>query len=77
VSAKRKLADCDLVYTWTGKRAHVLRFGTGPSDGRAAECSLFPMWGTYWYGTGTQAEWERARALPLCKRCAEHVDAVQ
>jgi len=38
----------------------------------AACCGRRPVWYSAegWLGTGSQAEYERATALPLCKACA-------
>ena len=60
-----------LVYFAKGRMAHLMtmgevnsRYGLGPL------CKRVPWWHTP-LGTGTQLEWERARALPLCSKCRE------
>lgn len=68
----------DLVYTRRGKVAHVLPFSAGYgtygghriSDGEAL-CLRSPSIWDEWRGTGSQAEAEKARGLPLCARCEE------
>lgn len=59
-----------LVYYRYGRVSHLMtmgevnsRYGLGPL------CKTVPGWHEP-YGTGTQDEWERARELPLCSRCA-------
>lgn len=56
----------ELLYLRRGRVAHcVLRNGTYPD----AVCGVGPQWPSDWYGTGTQAEYERAERLPRCQRC--------
>jgi hypothetical protein len=60
-----------LVYTSPhSRRVHVLGFGDGPNDRVAALCGVTPPFGTGWLGTGSQREYDRVAALPLCKRCS-------
>lgn len=60
-------ADVDRMYTPSGAMAHLVRRSLYGS--RVAACGLYP-WPSEFLGTGTQAEYERAERLPLCKRCA-------
>lgn len=63
----------DLVYTEGGKIAHVLPDWASPNN-RAEEalCGRSP-WPGYWFGTGTQDEYEKARDLRLCVACKARV----
>jgi hypothetical protein len=55
------MSDPTRIYTERGKRAHLTDQGT---------VSLCGIWyPELFQGTGTQAEYERAADLPLCKRC--------
>jgi hypothetical protein len=66
------MADLSLytrVYVGRGKKAHLR-----PNDsGRyfVARCGVAPAWydPNGWYGTGSQEEIDKAKAMPLCKRC--------
>ena len=63
--------DCTRVYLRRGAMAHLLSPNDSANSGCAtALCRLQPRWGTYWYGTGSQYEYEIAARLPLCPRCA-------
>lgn len=65
-----------IVYYPKGRFAHLMpmravntRLGEGPICDRVA----------WWHeplGTGSQDEWERARALPLCTKCKERQPSV-
>lgn len=58
----------DLKYRASGKVAHVVPFGDQhPVCGPLAGSSE-------WFGTGNWSELERAKAMPLCPRCATHTD---
>ena len=62
--------QCARVYAPRGKMAHLLPPGDQPTAGRPpALCLLYPRLGTAWLGTGSQKEYEKAAALPLCGRC--------
>lgn len=68
--------DCTRVYSRTGAKAHLLTPLASPNAGYpAALCGLSPQWFESWYGTGTQAEHEKAESLPLCKRCEQKAAA--
>ena len=60
---------CWRVYTSQFARAsHLLSPGDSPNSSWAtAVCGERPP-GTWW-GTGSQQEYDAAKALPLCKRC--------
>lgn len=67
MTARSPFADqCTRVYTPTGKRAHLLRPDISPNLRLAALCGGMPR---AWHGTGTQAEYEMAASLPLCRYC--------
>jgi len=58
-------------YTRYGRVAHLLdpleyseRTGTA-----AVLCGLWEWYVHSWLGTGSQAEYERAASLPVCKNC--------
>ena len=62
--------ECPRVYTPRGRMAHLLRPGDQPSAGRApALCLRYPRPGASWLGTGSQDEYDKAAALPLCGKC--------
>lgn len=53
-------------YIEFGHVKHALR----RSSDRAALCGTGPHWcAPDWYGTGSQAEYERVAELPECRRC--------
>lgn len=56
-------------YAWqylpNGKVAHLVLAGL-------SVCGRDGVWGV-WYGTGTQDEYDKAAALPHCKRCEKQV----
>jgi len=58
--------DETLVYTFTGTRAHI---SVSNYLHRSTICGFVPMWGYEFLGAGSQAEYERAASLPVCKRC--------
>ena len=64
-------AGTSLVYTRYGRVAHISYPGLDDTFCRIS--SRMPGRGWVWrptlFGTGTQDEWEKARLLPLCKRC--------
>jgi hypothetical protein len=58
------------VYTPYGKMAHLLPLGDRATAGYpVALCRRSPALFDSWLGTGSQGEYEKAAALPLCKRC--------
>lgn len=52
-------------YMAGGSVAHAL----GRASDAAAVCGMGPWLSRHWRGTGSQEEYERAAALPLCRRC--------
>lgn len=44
-------------------------YGHGVTSGTPAICGVVPAFLGDWYGTGTQAEYERASTLPVCGHC--------
>jgi hypothetical protein len=61
------------VYTFTGKVAHLVAVGGSPSLHRPP--ALCGREAGTWLGTGSQAEYEKAAALPTCRFCAERLAA--
>lgn len=57
------------MYLAEGHRAHWVH----RSDvyGAMAACGTYG--GGWWLGTGDQAEYEKAEALPVCRNCAKKV----
>lgn len=60
---------------------HAIRKNPGSgveklSPNRAAQCGRSPVWFSPqgWMGTGSQEEYERNDALPVCKRCLVMID---
>ena len=60
-----KLTDYRRLYTRRGSRAHL----SGPYATTGAMCDLSRDRDEEWLGTGSQAEYDRAAKLPLCRRC--------
>jgi hypothetical protein len=60
-------------YSWkylpTGRVRHAL--STVVPNVVAAECGVWTF--GWWYGTGSQDEYDKLDALPPCKRCAAKV----
>lgn len=54
-------------FTIGGRVLHALR----DTSKRQAICGLGLHRSEDWMGTGSQAEYERAERLPLCKRCLQ------
>lgn len=62
------LSDYGRLYLREGHRAHLsLPFGTASIS--EALCPVMPTWPDEWLGTGSQAEYEKAAALPVCCAC--------
>lgn len=57
---------CTRAYARHGTMAHLLEPGDQASAGSVALCGSHAPW----LGTGSQDEYEKAAALPLCGRCA-------
>jgi len=60
--------DDVLVYTEGGTKTHILKPQASPNAYSDALCGR-SSWPQYWFGTGSQAEWERARSQELCTSC--------
>lgn len=63
------------VYTEGGRVVHRLPSLTTPNSYVSAECGVNP-WPNWWRGSGTQAteaEREKKRKMPRCKRCWKDV----
>jgi hypothetical protein len=61
------------VYLPHGRVAHLLSAGSSPNSYVPALCRIGPAPGTYWHGTGSQEETERAESLRVCALCARYV----
>lgn len=59
----------DSVYTPGGRVAHYLNYGSSPNDTCAQAMCGRSTWPGLWHGTGSSAEREKARNLPLCRSC--------
>jgi hypothetical protein len=61
----------DRVYSYGGRVAHLRPVSRPMGANYATACGVFPsLWGAV-LGTGNQTEYDRAAALPTCKRCAK------
>lgn len=57
-------------YLSQGHVAHLVSVvGLYDMETKPAECGLSPGWPFGWHGTGSQAEYDHAELLPLCRRC--------
>jgi hypothetical protein len=52
-----------------GNVTHLLTRDQSPNDDLPALCGRESMSG-FWWGTGTEREYDQARAMPLCLCCA-------
>lgn len=70
-----KLADYERRYTPGGQVAHLI---WGPDwsnhDVPHAACG-WSGWAMYWRGSGSQREYDKAAALPICRKCLLKVGA--
>lgn len=57
-------------YTPNGKVAHLISEANWGYPYPRAACGWDGQ-ATYWRGSGSQDEYDRAQALPLCKRCMD------
>jgi hypothetical protein len=58
-----------VVYTDAGTVAHLLGVGESPNDtGTEALCGR-SAWPGYWFGTGSQEEYEKAEDMRKCIAC--------
>lgn len=58
----------ELRYTPTGTVAHIVKPNLFDHDILVAPCGLAAH-SAWWRGTGSQTEYDKAKALPLCKTC--------
>lgn len=66
------MSEWEWHYLLTGTRTHArYRRSTGAGLDYEARCGAAPQYFSDWYGTGSQAEYERAEALPRCARCVK------
>lgn len=64
--------DYARLYLYQGSVAHMVNsdgLTTRRAHSRIALCGMAPDYPWTWYGTGTQAEYEKAAVLPTCRRC--------
>jgi hypothetical protein len=61
----------DFVYLRSGGVTHVRPFSGRSDYHRGVLCGMEPRLFTDWLGTGSQAEIDQARRMPLCIRCTE------
>jgi hypothetical protein len=61
----------DFVYLRRGGVTHVQPFSGRSDYHRGVLCGMEPGLFGEWLGTGSQAEIDQARRMPLCVRCAE------
>lgn len=64
------------VYLYEGITTHLLASWESPNEGAASLCGAKPGEDEFWYGTGTQDEWDLAELLPTCLECRMHDDSV-
>lgn len=62
--------DHEWHYLTHGRTTHARKRRSNGLDAVAA-CGAEPGWRGWWLGTGAQSEYERAAALPKCRRCVE------
>lgn len=61
--------DYDLVYLPSGRRSHVLLWTTQIYTYCGRDAGL---WNDSFLGTGSQREFDRAAAMPICTRCQHY-----
>lgn len=67
-----KFSDLPRAYGRFGKVVHLLPFGASLNNRTdSALCGYYP---SYWMGSGSWAEQDRAATLPLCARCLHFAD---
>lgn len=59
--------DYDLVYSASGKRAHIRLWTSAFETVCGVDMVAHPL-----LGTGSQNEYDRAASLQLCARCHDH-----
>lgn len=65
------------VYMRKGQVTHLLPPWSSPNDSVAALCGRMTGIGELWLGTGTEDEYDQARAMPLCTNCVELTGGAQ
>lgn len=61
-------------WRYTGPRGRV-KHAVGHGDvSRRAECGLEVYNSSYWFGTGSQDEYDKLESLPECKRCLRELE---
>lgn len=63
-------------YLERGTRKHALSRNALGAVTFGAECGLAPGWWRPWLGSGSQAEYETAEALPKCRSCLRRIGRV-
>ena len=65
-------------YLRTGSVVHARQpLGSTGVLSYTAVCGTSPTWFDFWYGTGTQSEYERADRMPPCWRCLTRLNRVR
>ena len=67
---RRGREEYPAVFTAYGEVTHLLTRDQSPNDDLPALCGRETKQG-FWWGTGTEREYDQARAMPLCRDCAE------
>lgn len=62
-----------MVYTPSGRVAHILHLGVSPDGNNPAWCGAYP-WPLCWRGFSNMEESDRLNALPVCKTCQRHFE---
>lgn len=73
MSGVRELAFTPVFTGPRARMAHLLTPSGSPNFGDLTLCRRIPSAGLWW-GTGSWDEMERAKALPMCPRCAAVAD---
>lgn len=65
------------VYTPQGKRTHLLAPQHSPNTTESALCGRSPGFGDFWWGTGSQDEYDTAKQQELCSQCTHAFEKLQ
>jgi hypothetical protein len=70
--------EYERVYTPVGKVAHLISVNdwANHSIPHTAGCGWWAWGKEYWRGTGSQDEYEKAKSLPVCRRCSQAAGGV-
>ena len=71
VGPRKGREEYPAVYLLKGGVTHLLDPSLSPNSDRPALCGLRPAYFTFWLGTGSAGEYDIARSMPLCIRCAK------